>query len=92
MAPPWRAPIPTRTVVLRGAFTYCGIEKLRGLDGIHGLALDSALALSAAAMVPLIDLPNLRRLSVDAKDDWMAAYRRDAATALSRRTRHHRGR
>ncbi len=67
-------------LVLRGTFTDRGVAKLRGLDGLYGLDLgDSALALSAAAMVPLIDLPNLRRLSVDAKDDWMphiAAMRR----------------
>lgn len=57
---------------LRGPFTDRGIEQLRGLDGLFGLNLDdAALAITAAAMEPLVSLPNLGWLAVDAKDDWM---------------------
>lgn len=61
-------------LILRGSFTDRGMESLRGLDGLFGLNLDdSALVLTAAAMEPLVSLPNLGWLSVDAKDDWMPA-------------------
>jgi len=57
---------------LRGSFTDRGMEQLRGLDGLFDLNLDdSRLAITAAAMLPLVSLPRLGRLSVDAKDDWM---------------------
>lgn len=57
---------------LRGSFTDRGMEQLRGLDGLFDLNLDdSRLAITAAAMAPLVSLPRLGRLSVDAKDDWM---------------------
>ena len=57
---------------LRGRFTDAGIEQLRGLDGLFGLNLDDAnLAITAASMEPLVSLPNLGWLAVDAKDDWM---------------------
>ena len=59
-------------LLLRGSFTDRGMEHMRGLDGLFGLNLDdSHLALSAAAMIPLISLPNLGWLGVDAKDDWL---------------------
>ena len=59
-------------LALRGSFTDRGIEQMRGLDGLFGLNLDDgSLAITAAAMVPLISLPNLSWLGVDAKDDWM---------------------
>jgi hypothetical protein len=61
-------------LLLRGTFTDRGMEHLRGLDGLFGLNLDDgALALTAAAMEPLVSLPNLGWLAVDAKDDWMPA-------------------
>jgi hypothetical protein len=59
-------------LALRGRFTDRGLEYLRGLDGLFGLNVDdSALALTAAALEPLVSLPNLGWLAVDAKDDWM---------------------
>ena len=59
-------------LALRGSFTDRGIEQMRGLDGLFGLNLDdSKLAITAAAMIPLVSLPNLGWLGVDAKDDWM---------------------
>jgi Leucine-rich repeat (LRR) protein len=57
---------------LRGVFTDRGMQHLRGLDGLFGLNLDDAkLGLTAAALEPLVTLPNLGWLAVDAKDDWM---------------------
>jgi hypothetical protein len=57
---------------LRGTFTDRGLQHMRGLDGLFGLNLDdSKLAITAAAMIPLVSLPNLGWLGVDAKDDWM---------------------
>ena len=45
---------------------------MRGLDGLFGLNLaDSHLAISVAALDPLVSLPHLGWLAVDAKDDWM---------------------
>jgi hypothetical protein len=59
-------------LALRGTFTDAGMRHLRGLDGLFGLDVDDArLALTAEAMRPLVDLPNLGWLAVDAKDDWM---------------------
>lgn len=59
-------------LLLRGPFTDRGMRALRGLDGLFGLNLDaSELGLSAVALDPLVDLPNLGWLAVDAKDDWM---------------------
>jgi hypothetical protein len=44
------------------------------LEGLFSLDLDDRrLAITAAALIPLIDLPHLGALSVDAKDDWMPA-------------------
>jgi Leucine-rich repeat (LRR) protein len=57
---------------LRGPFTDRGLQHMRGLDGLAGLNLDdSDLAITAAALEPLVSLPNLTWLAVDAKDDWM---------------------
>lgn len=57
---------------LRGRFTDRGIARMRGLDGLFGLDMDDrGLAITAAALEPLVALPNLGWLSVDAKDDWM---------------------
>lgn len=59
-------------LVLRGPFTDDGMRNLVGLDGLFALNVDDArLALTAAGMKPLIDLPRLGGLSADAKDDWM---------------------
>jgi hypothetical protein len=57
---------------LRGSFTDLGMRQMRGLDGLFGLDLgDDQLAITAAALEPLVSLPNLGWLAVDAKDDWM---------------------
>src|SRR5262249_29717362 len=57
---------------LCGSFTDRGMQHMRGLDGLFGLNLDnSQLAITAAALEPLVSLPNLGWLAVDAKDDWM---------------------
>lgn len=57
---------------LRGPFTDRGMEHLRLLEGLYDLNIDdSRLAITAAGMKPLVALPHLERLSVDAKDDWM---------------------
>jgi hypothetical protein len=57
---------------LRGSFTDRGMRHLRGLDGLSGLNLDDRhLAITAAALEPLVSLPHLSWLAVDAKDDWM---------------------
>lgn len=57
---------------LRGPFSDRGMQHLRGLDGLFGLNLDdSHLAITAAALEPLVSLPNLGWLGADAKDDWM---------------------
>jgi hypothetical protein len=57
---------------LRGSFTDRGMRVLRGLDGLFGLDLDDdRLAITSAALEPLLSLPNLGWLAVDAKDDWM---------------------
>jgi hypothetical protein len=57
---------------LRGTFTDRGLHHLKGLDGLFGLDIDdSHLAITAAGLEPLISLPQLGALGVDAKDDWM---------------------
>ena len=57
---------------LRGTFTDRGMQHLRGLDGLFALNLDSSeLGLTAAGLAPLVTLPNLGWLAVDAKDGWM---------------------
>jgi hypothetical protein len=57
---------------LRGPFTDRGMQHLRGLDGLFSLDIDdSQLAITAAGLEPLLSLPRLGALSVDAKDDWM---------------------
>jgi hypothetical protein len=57
---------------LRGSFSDRGMQQMRGLDGLFGLNLDdSHFAITVAALEPLVSLPNLGWLGVDAKDDWM---------------------
>jgi hypothetical protein len=57
---------------LRGPFTDRGMERMRGLDGLFGLNIDDRnLAITATGLEPLVSLPHLGWLGVDAKDDWM---------------------
>jgi hypothetical protein len=57
---------------LRGSFTDRGMAHLALLEGLYDLNVDdSRLAITAAGMMPLVSLPHLERLSVDARDDWM---------------------
>jgi Leucine Rich repeat len=57
---------------LRGRFSDRGMQHVRGLDGLFGLNLDDRhLSITAAALEPLVSLPNLGWLGVDAQDDWM---------------------
>jgi hypothetical protein len=57
---------------LRGPFTDRGLASLVGLDGLFGLNVDdSQLAITSAALEPLVSLPNLGFLAFDAKDDSM---------------------
>ena len=57
---------------LRGSFTDRGMRHLRGLDGLFSLDIDdSRLGITAAGLEPLVSLPHLGALGVDAKDDWM---------------------
>jgi len=59
-------------LMLRGPFTDRGMQHMRGLDGLFGLNVaDGRLAITAAALEPLVSLPNLGWLAVDARDDWM---------------------
>jgi hypothetical protein len=59
-------------LMLRGPFTDRGLLHLRGLDGLFALNLDDRhLAITSAGLAPLVALPNLGWLAVDAKDDWM---------------------
>ena len=47
-------------LLLRGTFTDRGMMQLEGLDGLFALNLDaSELAITAAALAPLVTLPNL---------------------------------
>jgi len=65
--------LPTH-LSLRGPFTDTGMAALRALDGLFSLNIDDQrLAITAAALEPLIDLPHLAALAVDPGDDWMAA-------------------
>ena len=62
---------PTR-LQLRGAITDRGVQALRGLDGLFCLDLDdSAMGLTAAALEPLLALPQLGMLWFDANDESM---------------------
>jgi hypothetical protein len=59
-------------LTLRGQFTDGGMQQMQGLDGLFGLNIaDGRLAITAAALEPLISLPHLGWLAVDARDDWM---------------------
>jgi len=57
---------------LRGSLGDRGLRHLRGLDGLFSLDVDDPrLGITAAGLAPLVDLPRLGALSVNAKDDWM---------------------
>jgi hypothetical protein len=59
-------------LLLRGEFGDRGMAHLRGLDSLFALNVDNRwLRFSAAGLAPLVTLPNLGWLAVDAKDDWM---------------------
>jgi Leucine Rich repeat len=59
-------------LLLRGPFTDRGMTQLEGLDGLFALNLDaSELGITAAGLAPLVGLPELGWLAVDATDDSM---------------------
>jgi hypothetical protein len=59
-------------LMLRGSFTDQGMAALEGLDGVFALNLDAReLGITAAALAPLVGLPNLGWLALDAVDDAM---------------------
>lgn len=59
-------------LLLRGPFTDRGFAQLAGLDGLFALNVDnSELALTGAALAPLVGLPHLGWLAFDAKDESM---------------------
>ena len=60
-------------LTLRGSISDRGLENLRELDGLFALDIDSALPLTRAGVAHLATLPELGRLSIDAKDDSMPA-------------------
>jgi hypothetical protein len=64
-------------LLLRGSFTDRGMAQLAGLGGLFALNLDaSELGITAAGLAPLVELPNLGWLAVDATDDSMACIAR----------------
>ena len=64
-------PEPT-SLLLRGSFTNEGLRSLVGLDGLFALNLDhDTLAVTAAGLEPLADLPHLGWLGFDATDEAM---------------------
>jgi hypothetical protein len=57
---------------LRGSFTDAAMQNLAGLDGLFALNIDDRhLSITASGLRPVVSLPNLGWLAVDAKDDWM---------------------
>jgi hypothetical protein len=57
---------------LRGSFTDGGFAQLAGLDGLFALDVDNGqLAITGAALAPLVALPYLSWLAFDAKDESM---------------------
>ncbi|MCC6243298.1 MAG: hypothetical protein IT353_10680 [Gemmatimonadaceae bacterium] len=57
---------------LRGQFTGRGVAHLASLHGLFALDLDdSSLPLVGTDLAPLVDLPHLGWLAIDAKDDAM---------------------
>ena len=59
-------------LMLRGPFTDRGLAQLRGLDGLFALNVaDVRLAITAACLDTLRELPRLAKLAVEATDAWM---------------------
>jgi hypothetical protein len=59
-------------LMLRGSFTDKGMTQTVGLDGLFALNIDSdQLAITAAGLAPLVNLPRLGWLAFDAKDESM---------------------
>jgi hypothetical protein len=59
-------------LLLRGPFTDQGMRHLSRLDGLFALNIDAAeLGITPAGLVPLIGLPRLGWLAVDATDESM---------------------
>jgi hypothetical protein len=59
-------------LLLRGSFTDRGMARLEALRGLFALNLDaSRLGITAAGLAPLVGLPNLGWLAVDATDEAM---------------------
>jgi hypothetical protein len=59
-------------LLLRGSFTDAGLAGLVGLDGLFALNLDDRkLAITAAGLKPLANLPRLSWLAFDAANDSM---------------------
>ncbi|MFI5209460.1 MAG: hypothetical protein ACHQ2E_03355, partial [Gemmatimonadales bacterium] len=59
-------------LLLRGPITDRGMAQLEGLDGLFALNLDSSeLGVTSAGLAPLVTLPNLGWLAVDATDGSM---------------------
>jgi hypothetical protein len=57
---------------LRGPFTDRGFAHLVGLDGLYALDVDDGkLAITGAALAPLVELPHLSWLAFDATDESM---------------------
>jgi Leucine Rich repeat len=60
------------SLVLRGGFTNVGLAELASLDGLYALNVDdSAMAITADGLAPLVDLPHLGSLAFDATDAAM---------------------
>lgn len=60
-------------LLLRGTFTDGGMSQLADLAGLFALNLDaSELRITSDGLIPLIDLPHLEWLAIDAKDDCLA--------------------
>jgi hypothetical protein len=69
---------------LHGSFTDRGMRDMAGLDGLFSLDIDNHHSgITAAGMEPLIELPHLGALGVD------ATPRKDAALALPDCAGHH---
>ena len=60
-------------LTLRGTYTDHGMASLVGLDGVFGIAIESA-GVSARGLEPLTRLPNLGKVSFDAHDDAMPYF------------------
>jgi len=62
---------PTYLLLNPAPFASGGLERLVGLDGLFALNIDGPTVMSAGALAPLTQLPNLGWLGVDPADDAM---------------------